>query len=534
MIEYHVDTHEELRKRFDSPESLGGNLSVRFHELEPPLKPLLIFGQDESIVSQFLSWSRHWVDPTGKRVLMPKTEGEGLMLSAYQSREFGFSYRLSQQQLDQVNLWRRGKEYHDKEGALEVLGTVHKQQKILTETPFLKLFEYGENRDGYWNSSHMSVQFEDCIDAVQCLFPQFDTLWLFDHSQSHDKKRKGALDAKRMSYKYGNKQQYTRPTVIEQAAGYLGTHSPLLSPGDTQTMSWPDDENELSSDDGPFWMTPAERLETRYAREDPEGKTRKREKTKDELVAELRDYGLNLPQKKYTKKTITEFATANNLPLHVEEVVVSEGWIGKPKGLLQICRERGLLDLGPNGLGWKRYSINGKLLPDGSRDKELSLVEILSSCTDFLDEETALEHLGRSRGVMVDKTPKFHAELAGEGIEYSWGFLKGKYRRLPLEDKKGKSKFLESVRKCIEQTQDNIPLIRSFARRARDYMLTFFILSNKCEIDENDGGLMDSAGTKITYDKIEKLKKQVKTHRSAVDFDSQFINHSIQSVEDET
>ena len=135
---------------------------------------------------------------------------------------------------------------------------------------------------------------------------------------------------------------------------------------------------------------------------------------------------------------------------------------------------------------------------------------------------------------MVDKTPKFHAELAGEGIEYSWGFLKGKYRRLPLEDKKGKSKFLESVRKCIEQTQDNIPLIRSFARRARDYMLTFFILSNKCEIDENDGGLMDSAGTKITYDKIEKLKKQVKTHRSAVDFDSQFINHSIQSVEDET
>ena len=39
---------------------------------------------------------------------------------------------------------------------------------------------------------------------------------------------------------------------IKQAAGYLGTHSPLLSPGDTQIMSWPDDENELSSDDGPL------------------------------------------------------------------------------------------------------------------------------------------------------------------------------------------------------------------------------------------------------------------------------------------
>jgi hypothetical protein len=48
---------------------------------------------------------------------------------------------------------------------------------------------------------------------------------------------------------------------------------------------------------------------------------------------------------------------------------------------------------------------------------------------DFRDEETTLQHLGRALGVAVDGTPTFHAELAGEGIEYSWGYAKQLYRR---------------------------------------------------------------------------------------------------------
>ena len=162
-----------------------------------------------------------------------------------------------------------------------------------------------------------------------------------------------------------------------------------------------------------------------------------------------------------------EFAQANNIPLVVEEIVQYPGWLGKPKGLLQICWERGYIDCGEDGKGWKKYSIKGTLLPGGGCDASKSLVEILSNCTDFRQEESALEHLGRTRGVLVDKTPKFHAELAGEGIEYSWGFLKGIYRRIPLEEKKGKTKFLESVDKCIDATQNNLAMIRAFAGRAR-------------------------------------------------------------------
>ena len=44
----------------------------------------------------------------------------------------------------------------------------------------------------------------------------------------------------------------------------------------------------------------------------------------------------------------------------------------------------------------------------------------MAKCRDFREEETALEYLGTQLGITVRLTPKFHAELAGECIEYSW------------------------------------------------------------------------------------------------------------------
>jgi hypothetical protein len=52
------------------------------------------------------------------------------------------------------------------------------------------------------------------------------------------------------------------------------------------------------------------------------------------------------------------------------------------------------------------------------------LKQILANCSNFEEEETMLQLMGRSRGVIVDQTPKCHPELAGEGIEYSWGCAK--------------------------------------------------------------------------------------------------------------
>ena len=65
----------------------------------------------------------------------------------------------------------------------------------------------------------------------------------------------------------------------------------------------------------------------------------------------------------------------------------------------------------------------------------------MASCLDFAKAMTALQHVGSELGVSVIITPKFHAELAGEGIEHSWGVTKGVYQRKPLNSKRSKESF---------------------------------------------------------------------------------------------
>ncbi len=39
--------------------------------------------------------SKTWIGPAGQRPLLPKSEGNGYMLSAFASREFGFGRELT-------------------------------------------------------------------------------------------------------------------------------------------------------------------------------------------------------------------------------------------------------------------------------------------------------------------------------------------------------------------------------------------------------------------------------------------------------
>ena len=89
MIEFHVDGHGCLQALADDELHLefGGELSVRKPAEE---KPLIVFGQDESVYNQFSFNGVQWVRPDGKRSLLPKNNGVGKMVSAFQSRETGF------------------------------------------------------------------------------------------------------------------------------------------------------------------------------------------------------------------------------------------------------------------------------------------------------------------------------------------------------------------------------------------------------------------------------------------------------------
>jgi hypothetical protein len=95
-IEFHVD----YWNRF-SPEATGitgrapgtkeSTLSIR---VSSHAKPIMIIGQDESVFAQYLLGSKTWVGPKGQRPLLPKSEGDGYMMSAFVSRELGFGRKI--------------------------------------------------------------------------------------------------------------------------------------------------------------------------------------------------------------------------------------------------------------------------------------------------------------------------------------------------------------------------------------------------------------------------------------------------------
>ncbi|KAI2502372.1 hypothetical protein MHU86_12104 [Fragilaria crotonensis] len=135
-------------------------------------------------------------------------------------------------------------------------------------------------------------------------------------------------------------------------------------------------------------------------------------------------------QRGYTKKELQDFARSNQIErLCDRNEIISPGWEGKPKGLLHVLGERGLIERA----ALERYTLDGQRdAITGKIDLQYSLRSLLSNCRDFKEEETALQFLGTQLGVTVLLTPKFHAELAGEGVEYSWAHLKAYYRRMPL------------------------------------------------------------------------------------------------------
>ena len=216
----------------------------------------MIWGQDECAFQQHRYSPKQWVGPDGARAILPKSDGYLMMVSAFQSREYGFGWKLTAQELDMVNAKRQGVVSVDKDAALEVTGKSSKDR--LLSTPFLRHFDPGQSFDGYWTYSHMAVQTEDCMDCLKVLLPAFDHLLLFDYSSGHSKKRVNGLDANAMSKNYGGNQSRLRDAPIYQEEGILGPFPWKLSVGDVQKMVF------LDTDDGPFWLSPTEKVAKRF------------------------------------------------------------------------------------------------------------------------------------------------------------------------------------------------------------------------------------------------------------------------------
>jgi hypothetical protein len=112
------------------------------------MRPLIIVGQDEMITYQFLFAAKSWKGAQGQSVILPKGEGEGIMVSAFFLRELGWGPELTDNQLTEINRrFRTGKEHASKEEAISLFGTAEKPPitrehfaNDLVDSPFLKMF----------------------------------------------------------------------------------------------------------------------------------------------------------------------------------------------------------------------------------------------------------------------------------------------------------------------------------------------------------------------------------------------------------
>jgi hypothetical protein len=201
MIELHVDSHPSLHDKMNVTTKFGGNLNV---QMPTNNKPLIYFGQDECTFKQYLFTGKAWTLPDGQEPIIPKGVGLRVM--------------ILYEDLQKVNEYREKKECSDVIAAMDKRGKVKEQP--LQSSPFVVKSEYEANAEGYW--TYMVLQFEDCVDMVKVLYPEYDYMFLFDHSCGHDRKRTDGLCVNSMRKGFGGgKQTFMRNSKIESEE-YLG------------------------------------------------------------------------------------------------------------------------------------------------------------------------------------------------------------------------------------------------------------------------------------------------------------------------
>ena len=314
-IEHHIDDNPLLPGLLPTSCKYGGNLSVRKRNEE---KVVLILGQDESIFKQYQINNKSWTLPDGTTDLVPKSDGAGIMLSSFTSREFGYGMKISPQQLRRINEERKGKYYSDTESAKKKKGSSKKNE--LTSSPFVRWLEYGANLNGYWSYEDMSMQMEDFIDCLHVLHPQFHIILLFDHSNGHDRLRPDGLSTTTISKSYGGKQPSMRDSLIlDSHLGPFINHPSIqtlsLTSGVLQAMTFSED------DVGPWFLSSQERESKK--RDINTGKYKEIKLKKEELILNLKNQGILDPQGQVG--LLQKQCVNLNLPIKKNIEIIKEG-----------------------------------------------------------------------------------------------------------------------------------------------------------------------------------------------------------------
>ena len=249
----------------------------------------------------------------------------------------------------------------------------------LEESPGLRFLLPGKNRDGYWGYADFEQQTIDIMDCLEVIEPRKQLAIEVDHSAGHAKYLPDGLHVANMNVKYGGKQKVLRDSVMTEGCLGPGSAKMHLNGGEWSTIFDP-------------------KLTTKTVDLKPKlGEVQRMSFGPDDRPP---FYDWEAP--------------ANDKVVTRRGKVEKEGYVRKAKGSKQGLWERG-------------WYVPG--MSTSAKNPDMNIDQVLGGLPDFKNELSALEHTVAKRGHILVLSPKFHPELAGVGIEYSWGMSKLKFRR---------------------------------------------------------------------------------------------------------
>ncbi len=165
---------------------------------------------------EFISWYLTYERRTYRWVQLLKTEALDLKESGKILKDTGFSYtdsagkEMVEYHIDDIYKAIEQKEQDNQQGFGGNLSVWFDGTKPLI------IFGHDESIFKQYAHSKKGWVLPDGVDCLMVLYPQYDYVFLFDHSCGHDKQREDGLNAQKMGKRYGGKQPVMRDTVISK------------------------------------------------------------------------------------------------------------------------------------------------------------------------------------------------------------------------------------------------------------------------------------------------------------------------------
>lgn len=155
---------------------------------------------------------------------------------------------------------------------------------------------------------------------------------------------------------------------------------------------------------------------------------------------------------------------------------------------------------------------------------QIFLKLLLSQCYDLYEQGGNATKTIKDLGACLERSPKYHCKIVGEGGEYCWEIAKILYRRTPYSKRSTRWDFLSCYEKYI--WVENIWICIEwewFLKKVWDYVAGYLIDMYENNKNENDDvAVNELKSCAVKANKIASMEKVCKIHRSVFDFDTIF------------